>query len=338
MISLSIQSFGQEKEYRRAILTILSFYTHSSIELQKTKTLLFTDRPEYFKKYLAELPVSYIQLTPEKITEMRGAIDFLHRIKIALIDESFQMEGGPLFYVDSDTFFISDPGPIIFNVTPRVCYMHKWEYEFESLKYWTEESVAGRSFKAFYKLIKNCSFLLADGSPVRYNTSHASLNAGAMLFHADHKRFLADVYALTDQFYPLTQNHASEQYAFSLIMQTNTDVKFCEDIVYHYWYRVKKQIIDIFLAEKFSNAWSDKSLSNKLSDVKLWTNKLPKYFEVHILMKRDKAIQAFNEGKYKNAYKFTLHSLCTSPLSDMRFIKDVLYHSKRRVLQILKVK
>src|SRR5687768_13054444 len=109
MNTLVLQSFGKENEYKRAVLTIMSFYTHYSLPADKSKVLLFTDNPGYFENYFEGLPVSYILLTPEKIKQMRGEIDFLHRMKIALIEEAFTLINGPLFYTDSDCFFIADP-------------------------------------------------------------------------------------------------------------------------------------------------------------------------------------------------------------------------------------
>src|SRR5687768_10678009 len=111
--NLVIQSFGRENEYRRAILTILSFYAYSSIEMDKTSVLLYTDKPEYFYGYLDGLPVNYILLTPEKIKKMRGDIDFLHRIKIAVIEEALILSDGAILYADSDSFFTGDPKPLI---------------------------------------------------------------------------------------------------------------------------------------------------------------------------------------------------------------------------------
>jgi hypothetical protein len=90
-VNLVIQSFGRDNEYRRAILTILSFYAHSSLKREETKVLLFTDMPAYFSTFLEGLPVEYVLLTPEKIKSMRGEIDFLHRMKIAVIEEAFKI-------------------------------------------------------------------------------------------------------------------------------------------------------------------------------------------------------------------------------------------------------
>src|SRR5689334_14514320 len=112
MTNLVLQSFGRENEYKRAILTIWSYFACSTAPLPASRVLLFTDNPGYFTAWFGGLPVSYVHLTPEKIKQMRGSIDFLHRMKIALIEESFQTLEGNILYADSDTFFTADPEPL----------------------------------------------------------------------------------------------------------------------------------------------------------------------------------------------------------------------------------
>ncbi|XZF13826.1 hypothetical protein ACTHGU_18750 [Chitinophagaceae bacterium MMS25-I14] len=327
MINLVLQSFGRENEYRRAVLTILSFYAHISIPAAETNVLLFTDNPDWFEPYFSGLTVTYVQLTPEKIKQMRGRIDFLHRMKIALIEETFQTVKGNILYADSDTFFISDPVPVMGTLTSGKSFMHVWEYKFEYLN--TIPLPGGATFQAFVKLIENNSFKLADGSSIKIDSGYSSWNAGVMLFHESHKAFLPDVYALTDQFYPPTSNHASEQYAFSVILQTRTDLQPCDDIVYHYWYRVKKQIIDTFLSKRINNEFRKSSSSRKQEIVMEWIKMLPDYFDNHVFTMKDNAVQAFNENKFTEAYKWVGKSLFKGAVKDTTFMRDVLYHTKR---------
>lgn len=325
--TLVIQSFGRETEYNRAILTILSYYAHTSLPIEKTRVLLFTDKPMYFSAYLNNLPVDYVLLTASKIKQMRGNIDFLHRMKIALIEEAFESIEGPMLYADSDTFFIADPTPLMQQVSEEKAFMHLWEYRFESMR--NLPLPAGETFRAFLNLIENNKFKLADGTQISVSPDQVSWNAGVMLFHPDHARFIPDVYALTDQFYPDTKNHAAEQYAFSIVLQNNTTLQPCDQVIYHYWYRVKKQIVDLFLAEQLSDAWSSLPLSQKLRKVEEWSKLLPDYFDKHILTIRDNAIQAFNDNHHIRGYVYALKAILQSPF-DKAFLKDVIYHTKRR--------
>lgn len=328
MVSLIIQSFGRENEYKRAILTVISFYAHTSLPIERTKVILFTDKPSYFKDYLQGLPIEFMVLTDEKIKRMRGQIDFLHRMKIALIEESFEVSDGNLFYVDSDTFFTGDPKPILELVSESTASMHLLEYPFE-------KNVEDKTdtYQAFYRLINSRKFTLADGSVIDVTNKHSSWNAGVMVFHPTHKKFIPDVYALTEQFYPGSGSHASEQYAFSVVLQTNLHLEPCDHLVYHYWYRVKKQIVDQFLDKRLTQTWALFPLDQKLADIKSWTAQLPGHLEKHVWMTRDRAIQAFNNNRFYEGYCQAVKAFLQKPLDSSGLLKDTFYHLKRQIAQ-----
>src|SRR5215207_5956975 len=163
--TLVIQSFGRESEYKRAILTVLSFYAYSSLPTEQMRVLFFTDQPAYFSLYFEGLTVEYILLTPEKIKQMRGEINFLHRMKIAVIEEAFSLTEGPLIYADSDTFFTADPIPLVNELEPAKGFMHLWEYRFEELR--NVSWPVGETFRDFVALIDSREFLLANGRKIK---------------------------------------------------------------------------------------------------------------------------------------------------------------------------
>lgn len=321
--ALITQSFAKEIEYRRAVFMIWSFWARCSTFSQ---VILFTDNPEYFRSFFGDQPVKYVVLTPDRIMTMRGKIDFLHRMKIALIEEAFQMMPGNLIYADSDTFFIGDPSPMVISVNEQTSYMHLQEYRFDSL--YEIPAPAGTVFHKFVDLIKKRVFLGPSGDEIDVSPRHFSWNAGIMIFHTSHKSLLPDVYALTDEFYPATLNHACEQYAFSIVLQNRTKVLPCNSIAYHYWYKVKKQIMDAFLVGRIDDKWAKLGIDNKVQMILVWTRMLPRYFDTHVLSLRDNAIQAFHEGKVAAGYAFALKALAKQPL-DGRFLMDVLYHTRR---------
>jgi hypothetical protein len=326
-MNLVIQSFGKQHEYRRAILTIYSFYAHYGWP-SAARVILFTDDAAFFKPYLEPFAVDYIFLSPEKIKSMRGEIDFLHRMKIVVIDEAMQISQDDILYVDSDTFFIADPRSIEKRIAPGTAFMHLKEYDFESLK--DKPLPAGKTFRAFYELLRGNRFDLVDKKGITIPTTAISWNAGVMAFHHSHRALLNDVYLLTDQFYPPTSNHASEQYAFSIVLQQRLNVQACDDVVYHYWYRIEKQIADLWTAQHINDAWRAKHLSQRLKEIKEMTMLFPSLFQDHILMLQDRAIQAFNEDDFKAGRRWALRAWLRKP-GDIRFLRDVLYHMRRNV-------
>jgi hypothetical protein len=330
MFTLVIQSFGRENEYKRAILTILSFYAHGP-ENRPDETLLFTDRPDYFAPYVSGLPVRYVLLTPEKIRNMRGSIDFLHRMKIALIEEAFQSTNGNLLYADSDTFFLSDPVDLMNHLAPGKSFMHVHEYDFEFMRAMPLPS--GEPFRAYLELVEAGPLHLADGNLITVTAQHSSWNAGVMLLHKTHSALIPDIYALTDQTYPATGNHACEQYAFSIMLQERTELAPCDSVIYHYWYRVKKAIIDQFLEKNLDHPFIRLPLARKLKKVHAWTELLPRYLEQHVFTLRDNAIQTLNEDKFSEGYKWAVKALLKEPLNNKHFIRDVFYHMKRQLVK-----
>lgn len=322
-ITLVSQSFGRENEYRRVIFSILSFY---AVAPKDIPALLFTDRPEYFHAYFEGLPVSYVLLTPEKIKNMRGKIDFLHRMKIALIEEAFTVAGTNLFYADSDTFFTSDPSVYMQAVAENTSFMHLHEYEFEAVR--DMPLPGGAAARAFIGFIESQK-VLVPGTDVRVNSKMSSWNAGVMVLHHEHRLLLPKVYELTDQFFPATQSHASEQYAFSVVLQALTKLEPCEPVIYHYWYNIKKSIIDEYLATHLQRI-SGANMDERMRFIKHAIAVMPRLFDNHLLALKDNAIQAFNDSRFGEGMQWSAKALIKGGLSDRQFVKDILYHTKKR--------
>jgi hypothetical protein len=330
-VRLVIQSFGSENEYRRAVFCIISMYARlKNIEHSDFVTSVYTDSPSFFEKYLGGLPVDYIALSKEEIRSMRGELNFLHRMKISVIENAFKTNPDVLFYVDSDAFFIDNASLVVKQISDKVAIMHTLEYQFDSLA--KMALPAGKPFHAFLDAIDKGVFKLQGNRNISVSNKLYSWNAGVIALHSTGQKFLNDVYSLTDQFYLKTENHASEQYAFSVILQKNVELRSCEDIVFHYWYRVKKNIMDDFLDKRLSVGWSEKSLTEKFQEVVSWTQKLPKYLSTHPLTYHDNAIQAFHRNEFFTGYRFAGGALFKGHIN-LSFVKDILYHTRRLLLK-----
>ncbi|TGD82987.1 hypothetical protein [Hymenobacter wooponensis] len=326
MYLLVTQSFGKESEYRRAVFAVLSFWARYSGDKKVVKTVIFTDNSTFFQQYLSDIDVHYVHLTPEKMKSMRGRIDFLHRMKIALIEETFLLyPEATILYIDSDTFFIEDATLWMKSFTPGKSFMHLLEYPFESCR--EAPLPAGQTQRAFLNLIESKTFITSQGVE-SYTAQQASWNAGVMGLPYQVASWLPDVYSLTDEFYPPSKSHGSEQSAFSLILQTRTQLEPCDQYVYHYWHRVQKEIIDSLLPTYLNKQFQSRNIEKKLYDIKKYSTSLPILFATHHLAIKDHAIQSFNEKKYKLGYYYSFKLLCQFSI-DMAFLKDLLYHSKQ---------
>lgn len=318
------QSFGREEEYRRAIFAIDSFFAFQPIA-SKVCVYLFTDNAPYFEPYLSGYNVKYENLTLERIRNMRGRYDFLHRMKICLIEETLLASNEKILYFDSDTFFLGDPSSVLAKVEFGCSAMHEREYQFKDLRKMTYP--AAKTFHEFVSAIASSEFLLGDESRVRISEEEYSWNAGVMILSPNHLSLMPHVFALTDQFYAASENHASEQYAFSVVLSRNSNVIPIGNVVYHYWYRVKKRVMDAFLAKRITPAFCLMSQDERTKKIRTWTSRLPEVLKHHPMIVKDKAIQAFHEKKIVDGYYFAVKGLFLDPL-DFKFLKDVLYHTK----------
>jgi hypothetical protein len=325
-IHLVLQSYGNENEYRRAVFAIWSYFACSTSD--EHEVTLFTDNPKFFELFLQGLPIRYITLTKAKIAEMRGSIDFVHRVKIAVIQEAFAISQTPMLYIDSDTFFISDPVPYMRHLSPALAFMHEFEYRFKEMEKFPLP--AGATFLRYYKHIMSRTFRLPGGEEVKFSPEQVSWNAGVILLDPSHAAHLDDVLALTDQTYPGTENHGCEQYAFSFVLERHGAVEPCYDMVYHYWPKVKKNIADKFLLEKISAEWSLLNEREKLFAVKEWIKVFPGVFEEDVLMYQNRSILHFNDNEFREGYQNAWKALRKRPF-DVHFSRDVFYHVLRSI-------
>lgn len=323
-VSLVFQSFTSKNEYFRAVFSIWSFFVHSSIDKENCRVFLFTDNPEFFEDYLKPLPIVYVFLSGEKQRELRGEIDFFHRIKIGIIREALEATKQKILYCDSDTFFISDPAWIFDQVSKDQVVMHCLEYNFRERM--TRKSPP--AMEKFLQFISETTFRFGKDREFCVDINDCSWNAGVMAFDPEHLPLFNQVYNLTDLFYKGSASHASEQFAFSIVMQNNAQLVPCEKSVYHYWYRIKKTIADEIFAGFFNDQWETADENFKLESVSRLCDNLNDLLDHHIYMIRDNAIQAFNLNKFYQAYGYTLKALLKDPF-DFLFIRDVLYHSRR---------
>ena len=60
-------------------------------------------------------------------------------------------------------------------------------------------------------------------------------NTGVIGLHCDDANLLDNVIHLTDQFCSNSDLHILEQFAFSYLLQTKTQLRESSDLVFHYW-------------------------------------------------------------------------------------------------------
>lgn len=320
MKNLVLLSYGRETEYKRAIMAVLSFWAWYSGEKSDIRTIVFTDNPDYFKPFLPDLEVEYGLLTPEKLEAMLDGKAFIHRIKIAIIDEVFQRyPAEDLFFIDSDTFFVADAQPWLQSFAPGKSFMHLLEYSFEEAVNIYSGFNQKQYPKAFIKLIESKTFRVNQAEE-QFNKYQFSWNSGVLGLNKEIATYMPDVYNLSAEFFEATGWIISEQLAFALILQTRTKVLPTEQYVHHYWGQRQKLFIDNILNAKLTDDFAHLGLRQKLVHVKKLTRQWPRLIKLDKIQER--AINNFTDNNVLAGCKYALYAFAQSPF-DFRFMKEL---------------
>jgi len=326
MTNLVILSYGRENEYRRAILAVLSYYAWLSEWDGLERVIVFTDNADFLRPYLAGLEVEYRILTPAKILSSREPTGYSHRLKAVVVDEAFQAyPGDNLLFIDSDTFIVADPRPLLTQISPTVNFMHVLEYPLQ-------ERSNGYESSQFLKLIEKETFVTSKGEE-RYQSSQFSWNSGVLGLSAAIADYMPDVFLLMDRFYTRSNWSISEQLAFALILQTRSQLLPSDSVVHHYWESSKKLAVDALLTTLLTPNFAELALSDKLHIVGPLTKRLPaeitSFLDTHPEINlREQAIFSLYMRDVKKGYLLAGKYLLNKP-TDTKFIKDVLYYTRR---------
>ncbi|MDO7853085.1 hypothetical protein [Hymenobacter convexus] len=333
MTNLVLLSYGSQNEYRRAVLAVLSFFSYykAGEAAPEVRVILFTDSSDYFSKYLGHLPVEYVILTSAQQTAMMGTVGYRHRIKAVVVgDTLLRFPQDNLLFFDSDTFFTQHPGPLLARIAPGTSLMHTVEFTFAD-----QAQVAlpnGKTVNDFNKLLEEKPFALSRG-PERFSRTQQCWNSGVLGLAPSVAAYLPDVYQLIDYLYANSHWHIVEQIAFSLVLQTRDIIEPAIDYVYHYWEGDKKVAADALLAETINADFLALSADAQRAAVQALVQRLPTAIPAYLaahgeIGTKQAAITAFNAGRFGAGYRAAFSYLLKVP-NDSKFLRDVLYHTKR---------
>ncbi|MBB2148412.1 hypothetical protein [Pedobacter gandavensis] len=316
--NLVLLSYGRETEYRRAIFSILSFYSWSTSDLKGLRILIYTDHPQFFEPYLGHIPIEYVLLTEALRKEMLGALDFIHRIKVGVIDLTFkQYPNDHLLFIDSDTFFTEDPKMLWNGFKAGQSFMHTKEHTLEQGFQFFNAINMGKHPKDFLDYISNRDFTVKDKT-LRFDKNDYSWNSGVLGLHTSFSTVMPDVIKLSDEFYANSKWFVSEQLAFALILQKTTDIVPTEDFVAHYWGKRQKVMLDKFIAQLFSD--SKNRLTEKEFIINL-TLKMKRLLKDDLIL--EQAVLALAQRHWKYGLRKSLQVILRNPVK-VRAYKELL--------------
>jgi hypothetical protein len=115
-------------------------------------------------------------------------------------------------------------------------------------------------------------------------------------------------------------------------LQTKTTLKLADEYCYHYWQAIKKKITDEYLENKFTDAFKNLSLEQKLVETKKMCDYLFSIYPKHSYTHRYNAMIAFQEKMYLKGYKESLLTLWRKPFQDYGFFKDIAHYTKKMIV------
>jgi hypothetical protein len=290
---------------------------------------VLTDDPSFFERYLGKRSdVVYILINKTAIREMRGSIDFVHRMKIASIERVMgaDKDSDRFLYIDSDTFILQDLDTVAENISPADSVTHTHEFRFAD----AIDEPENNQTRQLLLMIRQGIIKFEDrGIAATLDDNFSSWNAGVLGLHRSHIVLLPTVYALTDAIYTKIHHHAAEQFSFSYLLQRNTQVHTCDEQIYHYWPAVQKAIAEELFLSLFNPSFEQLPFALQLSRVTALRDKLPASFATHYLYWKNRAIQSFNRDQLIDGHLLSLRAFIRRPFGDPTFILDILYHTKR---------
>lgn len=216
-------AYGSDDFFNETLCSILSYLLVREQD-EDTTLLVYTDNPSYFRQLTeANAPIIYEQVSPTQWQQWRGAIDFVHRIKVEVLLHAVRRYEGNILYLDSDTFFLQSPAPIFTTLAAGQHFMHKYE---------STLSTSSGLHRILYEQLRQ--------QPSAEWKSHLDttkmFNAGAIGLGITDAPLLERVLALTDSLYRIYPAHVMEQLSFSMCLAQAGTVQEVAPYVLHYWH------------------------------------------------------------------------------------------------------
>jgi hypothetical protein len=224
---LIFQAYGHEAVLKECAFAMLTFLHHHPKGIGGLQIWIYTDNAAFFKPYESLLPLHYRSIDLADIKEWRGAIDFVHRVKIEVLRDFVKERSGAVLYMDTDICFLRDITRVFEGIEAGRRYMHV----LESLL----SDVVNPVIRKMLALLKKHEPRDWSIRKKEIPMSSAMWNAGVLGFRCSDAELLDDVLEFTDYLHKLFPKHIVEQFGFSLMFQEAGQVYATSREIMHYW-------------------------------------------------------------------------------------------------------
>jgi hypothetical protein len=186
---------------------------------------VYTDQPG---RLPAHDLVRAIPVDPRAFAALRGPLDYVHRIKLGILQRALGEFGAPLIYVDSDTRWRNIPDAPFASLDARApqppCYLYK-----------IEGTISPVFFPRYHHLLVRKQRQLAAWQ-LRPDPPWIMWNSGTVGIPRQSAGFIEDVLRVNDELLPhVGYRNCVEQLALSLVAASRFDVRPFDACLEHWW-------------------------------------------------------------------------------------------------------
>ena len=252
------QAYGSQDILNECVFALLTLcHHHSQHELDNLKICIYTDQPAFFESFKnSRLDIEFREISKQLLAEWRGAIDFVHRVKIEVLRDFVKDKTGNILYLDTDVYFSRPITEIFDNIHEGKLYMHVMEDQVHH-----SDNIV---FQKLSRFLKN-NVIDVNGAVVNIPEQVAMWNAGVLGFHTKYAHLLDEVIAFTDTVHQQYPKHVVEQFAFSLYFQQTAPLLTAHTFIYHYWnLKELRPVLDSFFSFFNEKNWDGLVYYSKL--------------------------------------------------------------------------
>lgn len=215
MFRIVYQSYGNNDVFKQTLFSIftLQYYLSETRINFPYSIIVYTDKPEIFSKYNLETSL----LSQNLIQKWKGKYNFLHRVKIIIIEDAARRSNDSIIYIDSDTYFIKSPILLFKKISSEISLMLN-----------NEGQISKNNQKLLFNFLSNKTNLDIGNNKI------FMWNAGLIGIDKSNIHLINKILELNDNIYEKFYRHIVEQFSFSYYLQINTNIYSCDDYLIHY--------------------------------------------------------------------------------------------------------
>jgi hypothetical protein len=237
--TLAYLVYGSRREFQLELTySILSAVHHRKVDDVDFRIVLVTDASN--RRH--DLPVEHLVFNAAELADWTRGGQYHHEAKIHALGRALDVYGGKVALVDTDTFFNFSPARLFERIGPQRSLMHACEGALGN------DRLLGPILERF------------GSESSRYQLTPATrlFNSGVIGLDYGDRPLLVDTLVLLNQLYAVYPAFNIEQFALSIVLDRQTSLRDCQDLVTHYYgYSrgfIRAQVADLFpefSAERF---------------------------------------------------------------------------------------